>query len=369
MHRAVPKIVAPLTANGIAKAHREGVVIALSDGAQPGLVFRVNKGSSSWSLLATGANGRKRVTLGSYPDIGLGAARELAAVARKRLNDSTDESYKTLGELVDAYGALEGRRLRKWVEMRRMLRWVFKGLVDTPCGDLTVPVIQRVVDRYEARSAAARAVSYLRSVLKWGRKRGWVTLVAADLDIPRGVDKPRERVLSTDEQKQVLPVLWGSDKTEHVIMRVILLTCCRLSEIADMQGSELALGDNPTLTIPAERYKTGQALTVPLSRQAADILRPLKREGRIFPVVFNWWRKQAELYKATGVAGWQRHDLRRTSATILGELGYAPHVIDAALGHRHLGSQIHSTYNKSRYAPEHKAALQALADYYTTLTS
>jgi hypothetical protein len=61
--------------------------------------------------------------------------------------------------------------------------------------------------------------------------------------------------------------------------------------------------------------------------------------------------------------GWQRHDLRRTSATAMGELGVMPDVIEAVLNHVTIHSQIASVYNKSRYRPQVAEALQKLADW------
>jgi hypothetical protein len=49
--------------------------------------------------------------------------------------------------------------------------------------------------------------------------------------------------------------------------------------------------------------------------------------------------------KATGTARWTRHDLRRTGATLLGEMEREPHVIDAALNHTSIHSQLAATHN------------------------
>ena len=66
--------------------------------------------------------------------------------------------------------------------------------------------------------------------------------------------------------------------------------------------------------------------------------------------------------EATGTAAWTRHDLRRTGATMLGEMGVEPHVIEAALNHTSIHSQLAATYNRARYFPAVKDALQLLAD-------
>ena len=60
--------------------------------------------------------------------------------------------------------------------------------------------------------------------------------------------------------------------------------------------------------------------------------------------------------------GWTRHDLRRTGATMLGEMGELPDIIEAALNHVSIRSPLAATYNRSRYRPQVAAALQRLAD-------
>lgn len=45
------------------------------------------------------------------------------------------------------------------------------------------------------------------------------------------------------------------------------------------------------------------------------------------------------------------------------DLGAEPHLISIILGHRIVGNQLISSYNKSRYRREHTEALQRLADH------
>ena len=64
----------------------------------------------------------------------------------------------------------------------------------------------------------------------------------------------------------------------------------------------------------------------------------------------------------TGVSGWSAHALRRTSATLAGDLGAPPHVISVMLGHSNVGGQLVAGYNHSTYSSEHKDILQRVAD-------
>ena len=47
---------------------------------------------------------------------------------------------------------------------------------------------------------------------------------------------------------------------------------------------------------------------------------------------------------------------------MLGDLGTEPHVIEAALNHAAIHSALASLYNRSRYLPQVRDALQRLAD-------
>ena len=370
----MPKIIAPLTANGIEKAHRASLVKQMGDGMVPGLVFRVGRTGSSWSLLTYDHQGnRKRITFGSYPDVSLAQARIMAVSKRDALKEATDESRSTFREMIDAYERQEAGRLRTWADQRSGILFVFKPLTDMPCGEVTARAIQRLVDSHPARVMALRALAYLAPILKWGRRRGWTEIVVSDLERPKRVVAPRERVLSPDEQMRVVRALYGATEPHYRVMWLLMLTACRRDEIAELRWDEVELSDDPVLRIPKERYKTGIDFVVPLVPQAQSVLWEIMGEGidgaTVFGAMNNWSRWGARLHKASNTSGWTRHDLRRTTATIAGELGYAPHVVDAALGHKHIGgSAIHGTYNKSRYLPETRDALTAIANYYISLT-
>ena len=109
---------------------------------------------------------------------------------------------------------------------------------------------------------------------------------------------------------------------------------------------------------------------MPLSRQATALLTALgpgEPDALLFatstgkPLV-NHDRATKTLSTVSGVSGWSRHDLRRTGATLLGEMGETPDIIEAALNHVSIRSPLAATYNRSRYRPQVAAALQRLAD-------
>ena len=70
------------------------------------------------------------------------------------------------------------------------------------------------------------------------------------------------------------------------------------------------------------------------------------------------------------IAPWRIHDLRRTAATGMAEIGIPPHIVEAVLNHVS-GSKagVAGTYNRATYQPEKKAALERWADHVDRLVT
>ena len=75
----------------------------------------------------------------------------------------------------------------------------------------------------------------------------------------------------------------------------------------------------------------------------------------------NWDRWLKQLSPKTMITGWSPHALRRTTATLAGNLGFAPHVVEVILNHSNVGGQLVAGYNKSVYAAEHSLALNGIS--------
>jgi len=183
----------------------------------------------------------------------------------------------------------------------------------------------------------------------------------------------RERVLSREE----LRALWrglGDDRFSDIV-HLLLLTGQRRNEIGGLQWSEVDLV-RKQIVLTASRVKNGRQHEVPLSAQAAAILeRQPRRNSSEFLFGkrgFNdWGEAKAKLDQRTGIADWHLHDLRRTCATMLGELGVNPWIVEAVLNHYSKSAAMNlpghragvaGTYNRARYVDDMRAALQRWAD-------
>jgi integrase len=330
----------------------------------------------------------RRFPVGAFPAMGLAEARDRARALRVRVRAGEDpvaerrrlravgrdakEGIGTLAALLELYGRGPGAALKSWGDARRRIRTVFAPHLGRPLAALGAAELQATADAYPARQSAAAAVRYIRPVLRWGASRGHLAGAAAAAVEPPATVKRRERVLGREELEALLPALaaGGEDPYRRALL-FMLLTLARREEVATTRRRDLDLGAAEWRIADT---KNGRGHRVPLSRQAVELLRAAGPEGPDMLVfrtpasrggdgrLVNWDRETKRLMEETGTAGWTRHDLRRTGATLLGEMGVEPHVIEAALNHAAIHSRLAATYNRARYLPAVREALQALAD-------
>ena len=85
-----------------------------------------------------------------------------------------------------------------------------------------------------------------------------------------------------------------------------------------------------------------------------------------------WGRDKRLLDDKLGgsVAKWTLHDLRRSVASGLGNLGAQPHVIEMIMNHKSgFRGGVSGTYNRSPYEREVKQAMALWSDHITAITS
>ena len=400
------KRVPALSAAAVAKIKPDPVrTLEFVDGDVPGLRLRVTpKGTRTWSLNIRASGVMRRFEVGA--GLGLTEARVKARLIRQRVAAGADPTAEkrenrtkavsakrgvgTFGAAVEEYfSAGNGAGLKTKAEQLRRIRSVFKAHLDRPGVDVLSSELQRAVDPYTAKVAAARAVAYVTPVLKWAVKRGLMKGVF-DLEKPLQ-DAPRQKVMDEAELAAVWPTLTDSYGR---CCRFMLLTGARLDEARNATWGQFDLKMR-VWTIPAAVRKDTRAQTrrrlapkpamhVPLSQQAIALLDDVKaaelsrrqlqgvsKEPMPVDLVFvgqrggkldNWDRWLKAIAKKAGVSGWSAHALRRTTATLAGNLGAPPHVVSVILGHSNLGGQLVAGYNKSRYEVEHAKVLQDVAD-------
>jgi integrase len=147
------------------------------------------------------------------------------------------------------------------------------------------------------------------------------------------------------------------------IVQLLILTGQRKNEIASIHTSWI---QNGTLVVPKEIAKNAREHAIPISPLAASLLH-YSRSGLLFPAArdpsrpFSFWQAKDDLDRILGdkVGKWTLHDLRRTMATRMAEMGTAPHVIERILNHVTGSlSVVHLAYNRATYQREMREAIE-----------
>ena len=119
-------------------------------------------------------------------------------------------------------------------------------------------------------------------------------------------------------------------------------------------------------TLPKQETKSDRRHEVPLSPLAIDIVERLPREGAyVFSTtgttpVSGFSKAKVRLDTLLDIADWRLHDLRRTAASGMAEIGIQPHVIEKVLNHSNgQVSGVAAVYNRHAYRQEKVHALCA----------
>lgn len=321
--------------------------------------------------------------------------REMARLAKMASHTARITLADLLGEAEKVFAPQKSmwreksRYGRKQAEARAAIENVFKKLLPKPLEKISADDYARAVQNYKpkkpkkgkttANGAAARALAYLKPVFDWASGRGnYVKKGAArepKLDVPDlssindpSLDDPtmqflRTRVLTHQELACTLPLMaypapYGLrqrlDRFQDygpIAFRFLLLTLSRTEEVAAARCEDFDIHNGTwTKSVKTRRRRNARGpaerrvVTIPLSDAAMELLLALPsfQNGKPGDFVFpsskggrfcNWDRTQDAINRASGTNDWHRHDLRRTAATILKQLGVAPSVIDKLLCH------------------------------------
>jgi integrase len=149
------------------------------------------------------------------------------------------------------------------------------------------------------------------------------------------------------------------------VMKLLILTGCRKREIGGLCWSEIDF-EKRAILLSRDRTKNKRPHTIALSELAIATIRAMPRRlGRDFVFGsrgngFTQWNERKKVLNSVlgDMPPFVIHDLRRSCATGMADLGVLPHVIEAALNHQsgHKGG-IAGVYNRSVYEKETRAAL------------
>lgn len=349
-------------------------------------------GVKSWRLRFMQNRRRQRINLGRFPELNVAAAcrerdrlTQAICTGRSPAEERRNQAREALrGLTVKEFGE---RYVREVVErarkdaapIRRYLnRDVYPAIGGMPVSAVQAEHVREIV--FAIRDAGhGQAALAVRNLLKRMWDYALNCGLSVDCSIHRtpvryiAVAKARSRALSEAEIRLFLNRLDAAPLRSGLksALRLILLTLTRKSEVRLARWEHINF-ERREWEIPQENSKTGAGQIVYLSRQAIAILERLppaaRRAEYIFPAVGSDGSTpigQSTLNRALDriqrdMAHFTVHDLRRTGATRLSEMGYQPDWIEKALNHKLRG--VRGIYNRAEYAPQRRDMLQAWAD-------
>ena len=376
-----------------------------------GLSFRItSNGARSWCFRFRDPRSGKtsRATLGEYPTISLAEARERADAMRRQVaagenpverkrREREAATHKTFQALSDRYLNEHARRHKRSASAdERNLRlhvlptWGKRRYDEIRRADM-IELAEGLVTAGKP-TLANRVQALVSSVFSFAMDADLIKGNPCARLRRRGVERIGRRVLSDDE----IRVFWDGIVQKPVSQRVglalrlILLTGVRPGEAAGMALAELENINEKGRArwiVPAARSKNGRAHLVPLSEPARQTILSAweligDNDDYLFPspsvsdapisahALAVAMARFAGNVDVTVAKSWRAeppspHDLRRTLATRLAELGIAKEDRDAVLNHtpRDVGKKHYDLYERER---EKRQALELWA---STLTA
>lgn len=371
--------------------------VKLSD--KGGLYLEVMpSGSKIWRYKFRIAGKESRFSIGAYPEVSLAQAREAHAAARKLVEQGVNPVHQRKTEKLVA--ASEGANTFKaialeWISKKKdgwapyYLRQVertfasdaYPAIGDLPMRQITAAHVLAILKKAEARGAESVAVNlrqWIGAVFRYA-----VSTLRADFDpaaaLKGAIIKPvtkHSKPLSVDEMTKLIKAIDenGGYATTRIALRLMLLTFVRTVELRGARWEEFDL-DAAVWRIPGQRMKKRQPHTVPLSKQAVELLRELHPLTGNQQWLFPNGRRPKDCMCATtlnralermGFAGkdgigFSGHGFRSTASTMLNGAGFRGDVIERQLAHVEQNA-VRKAYNQAEYMPERVQMMQAWAD-------
>ncbi|MBF8660618.1 integrase arm-type DNA-binding domain-containing protein [Pseudomonas putida] len=380
-----------------------------------GLILHITaQGGKIWHFRYYWAGKQKRMSFGSYPQLGLRDARtkrdEARALIAQGTNPIEQRKQQRLAVRLSSDHAFEVV-FNQWIAFRRLslkegrqstlsqiLRIFAKDILphigERSIYDISRHVLMAVLDRIETRGAfttAEKCRTWLNQLFRYAlvRVAGLENNPAADLDVVAMPKPPVEHnpFLRMDELPQLLNRLRGYHGGQQTLLGIwlLLLTGVRTGELRLATPDQFDL-ERRLWVIPPEVVKQLQLkmrkcrsqaskvppYIVPLSVQAVEVVRLLL--DRVVPAQRHLLVHRSDLSKrisentlnsalrrmgfADRLTG---HGMRATISTALNEIGYPKVWIDAQLSHAD-PDKVSASYNHAEYVEQRRAMMRDWAN-------
>ncbi len=371
---------------------------------------------AKWWRLKYNFNGKScLLSLGTYPDISLEEARERRQKARNLLangiNPSEERKQRSAAESLSKEierNTFE-RVARQWLEVARTewtdghTRTIISRLerdILPPLGNLLISEITtkdvlaslRLVEARQAYESAHRIKTIIGQVFNFA-------IVSDIAGVENNPAAGLSKVLKQPNKKSMAAILdpeklgrlladiesYAGSFVVRCALKLAPMLFVRPGELRHAKWEDVDMErlawqlpvEDTKLTLKEKARRKGQVHTVPLSRQAVEVLQALQPftgssqylfPGRAASRVLS----ENTVNQALRTMGWDRetvtgHGFRATARTMLHEtLGFSPDAIEAQLGHR-VPDRLGAAYNRTKHLDERYRMMQAWADYLDNL--
>lgn len=351
-------------------------------------------------------DGKENVfAIGEYPIIGLAEARAKRDEAKATAKTGVHPAHSRRAEVrsnVSANANTFEAIAREWIaktktdtsdyyrkQIEKVLATdVFPVVGKLPIRNVTAAELLKIVQKVEARDAPVVALN----IRQWCSaifRFAMVTLRAENdpaAALKGAIKRPKTEHAKPLSREQIKDFIvsaeqYGGYRTTVIALRLMLLTFVRTIELRKAEWKHIDL-ERAEWRIPAEHMKMDEPHFVPLSKQAAVLLRELKTHTGGHPNLFPNYRSPQSYMTGTTLnralermgmngkdsIGFSAHGFRATASTILNEQGYRADVIEKQLAHAERNS-VRASYNQAEYAAERRQMMQDWANMIDAIAS
>jgi len=400
----------PLTDTQLRSAKKRARPYRKSDGGGLYLLVRTN-GAKDWRLAYQWRGKQRTLALGAYPAVSLAAARQARTVAKsdlaKGISPSDARKERAKAALIAAGNTFE-RIAREWHGLQkpswsqdyadtvlcRMEADVFPAIGRLPVATIEPTDVLDMLRNVEARGEidlAHRLKQQVGMVFRFGVATGRASRdPSADLKgaLKSVVVEFRRRKTTPRHEPPRIPRIelpgflrslgaYDGEQRTRLALGLIVLTFVHTQELCTGRWDELEGldGPEPLWRIPAERLTSRREHLVPLSRQAAAVLRGLRKLAGDSPFMFPSANADGSMSEDTclqalcGLGYHGRatvHGLQSVADTVLKENGFDSAWIECQFAHEE-GNAAPAVRDAAEWLPERRRMMQWWADYLDAL--
>jgi integrase len=249
----------------------------------------------------------------------------------------------------------------------RTIRTGLKPWLGVPVSEFTKADLRAARDAIVERGAlmqANRLLAYLGPVLRWAAQEDLIPHNFVG-DLRKTPERKRDRVLTRAELAAIWRACEGGpgpvSQAFGRMVRFLLVTAQRRDEAASLRHGDILGG---VWRQAAESTKSNRAHALALPPLALDLVGQGETQALVFAgskgKISGFSKFKRGLDRSSGISGWRLHDLRRSAASHMQELGITPDTIRAVLNHSMPG--VGGVYMRAELEGAKKAALALWSD-------